>query len=252
MKYIDLNSDLGESFGRYTVGNDDEIIRLVSSVNVACGFHASDPSVMEKTVMLAKKRGVSIGAHPGFNDLQGFGRRKMSLSSEEIYALIIYQVGALVGFCKAHSVRMTHVKPHGALYNMAVNDYKTANAIVRAIKACAPESGILAPYGSKMIECAKEYDLKYACEFFADRAYEDDGSLVSRTKAGSMIENAELVAERVLTMLNTGTVLSTNDKTIKMKCDSVCVHGDNKKAIDCVNKIRSFLFDKNIMIKSCW
>ena len=174
MYKVDLNCDLGESFGRYKLGLDEEVIKYVSSANIACGFHASDPVVMEKTVALAKSKNVSIGAHPGYLDLIGFGRRNMDISEEEAKAYTKYQIGALYSFCKSAGVELKHVKPHGALYNMAAKDYKLARAICEAIYEFDKDIILLGLANSKLIEAAKDLNLRYANEVFADRAYEED------------------------------------------------------------------------------
>ena len=187
MYTVDLNSDLGESFGAYTIGMDEGVIPLVSSANVACGFHAGDPSVMSHTVALCKANGVSVGAHPGFPDLQGFGRRNMNMSPADVKAMMIYQVGALDAFCKSQDVPLRHVKPHGALYNMAAKDEALARAICEAVYEYDKKLILMGLSCSKMLTEAEKLGLPYAAEVFADRAYEDDGSLVARTKPGAMI-----------------------------------------------------------------
>ena len=198
MPSIDLNCDLGESFGAYTIGMDAEILPYITSANIACGFHAGDPSVMQKSVLLCKKYGVQVGAHPGLPDLQGFGRRKMAISPAEAEADVIYQIGALKAFCDAAGVPLHHVKPHGALYNMAAKDPELAAAICRAVKAAAPEAMLLALSGSEMIKAAQALGLRVCSEVFADRGYQPDGTLVPRGKPGAMIENEEEAIARVL------------------------------------------------------
>ena len=188
---IDLNCDLGESFGNYKIGMDEEVIKYISSANIACGFHASDPLVMAKTVSLAKENGVSIGAHPGYPDLVGFGRRNMSLTPAEITAIIVYQIGALSAFCSANGMKLKHVKPHGALYNMAAKDPAIAMAICEGIYSVDKQLILLAPSFSQMAKAAHSLGLPTASEVFADRAYEEDGSLVARSKPGAMITNEE-------------------------------------------------------------
>ncbi len=250
MYYVDLNSDLGESFGAYQIGRDSEIIPLVSSANVACGFHAGDPTVMAKTARLCREHEVAIGAHPGFADLQGFGRRNMSLSPEDAKNLVVYQLGALDAFCKAEGIRLQHVKPHGALYNMAGKDPALAQAICRGIYEVNPEWILLGLAGSQMLVKAKEIGLRYASEVFADRAYEDDGSLVARTKPGAMIHDEDQAVSRVIGMIRTGSVTSINGNTIEMQADSVCVHGDSEKALLFVKKIRAALEQEKITVCS--
>lgn len=250
MYKIDLNSDLGESFGAYKIGRDNDIVPLVSSANVACGFHAGDASVMSKTVKLCKESGTSVGAHPGFDDLQGFGRRNVSLSPDEAAAIVTYQIGALDGFCRSKGVKMQHVKPHGALYNMAAKDKKLSDAICRAIYEYDPSLVLMGLANSEMIKSAQSIGLPYASEVFADRAYEDDGTLVARGKAGAMIENEDEAVERVVNMIKTHTVKTINGKIIEITPDSVCVHGDSEKALAFVEKIRKTLTDEGIEIVS--
>lgn len=188
---VDLNCDLGESFGRYKLGLDEEVIGYVSSANVACGFHASDPTVMAGTVRLARAAGVAVGAHPGFPDLQGFGRRNMNMDAAELHDAVLYQVAALAGFCRAAGIGLQHVKPHGAMYNMAVKDMAMARAICRAVQEFDPELILLAPGGSCLQKAAAECGLGFACEVFADRGYQADGSLVPRSQPGAMIEDED-------------------------------------------------------------
>ena len=246
---IDLNSDLGESYGAYTMGRDADIIPLVSSANVACGFHAGDPTTMDKTAKVCKAAGAAIGAHPGFADLVGFGRRNMAVSPADAKALITYQVGALDAFCKANGLKLQHVKPHGALYNMAAKDAALAKAICEGIYEYDPTLILLGLANSEMITQAKAVGLPWAAEVFADRAYEDDGTLVARTKPGAMIKDEDEAVKRVIRMIKEGKVTSVNGKDIEMKPDSVCVHGDSEKALLFVQKIRSALEAEGIAIK---
>ncbi|AEF80268.1 5-oxoprolinase subunit PxpA [Leadbettera azotonutricia] len=237
MAKVDLNCDLGESFGAWKMGMDDKIIPLVSSANIACGFHAGDPLVMEKTVALAKQHGVAVGAHPGFPDLSGFGRRNLAMSAAEARACVQYQIGALEAFCKAAGVPLIHVKAHGALYNMAAKDISLARAIAEGIKAVNPGLIFLALAGSCMVAAAKEIGLPVAEEVFADRAYEEDCSLVSRTKPGAMISDEDEAVSRVVGMIKTGTVKAITGKEISVQADSICVHGDGEKALLFVEKL---------------
>lgn len=245
---VDLNSDLGESFGAYKIGMDDEVIKLVSSANVACGFHASDPVVMQKTVKMAKEAGIGIGAHPGFYDLMGFGRRNMVISPKEAYAYVTYQLGAIYAFCSQQGVKIQHVKPHGALYNMAGKDYELAKGICQAIYDFDPEIILLGLSGSQMINAGRDIGLKCANEFFADRAYEDDGSLRARTKEGSMITDENEAIERVVKVLKTGMVTTYSGNELELKIDSICVHGDNAHALEFVKIIRERLSKEGIEI----
>ena len=248
MYRVDLNCDLGESFGNYKLGMDDAVLPFMTSANVACGFHASDPVVMMKTVDLAVKNNAAIGAHPGFPDLQGFGRRNMVMTPVEIKAMVMYQIGALNAFCAAKGVKLQHVKPHGALYNMAGKDRKMAEAIVEAIKAVDPSLILLAPATSLMYVCAKEQRLPCACEVFADRAYEEDGSLVARSKEGSMITDEDVAVARVIRMIKEGKVTAITGKDIDIKAESVCIHGDGPKAVAFAEKITSALKNEGIEI----
>lgn len=250
MYRIDLNCDLGESFGNYTIGMDGEVIQYVSSANVACGFHASDPVVMERTVKMAKEYGVAVGAHPGFYDLMGFGRRNMAVNPEEAKAYVQYQVGALLAFCKANHLQMQHVKPHGALYNMAGQDYQLAYAICQGIYEIDPDLILLGLAGSEMIRAAEEIGLPVAQEVFADRAYEDDGSLVNRRKPGAVITDKKEAILRVVQMVTEGKTTSINGKEIALKPDSICVHGDNVSALEFVKNIRSTLEANGVEICS--
>ena len=248
MLKIDLNSDLGESFGAYKLGMDNAIIPLVSSANVACGFHAGDPLVMEKTVALCKSSNSAIGAHPGYPDLVGFGRRNVAASAAEVKAMVTYQIGALDAFCKSAGIRMQHVKPHGAMYNMAAKDAALAKAICEAIYAYDKELILMGLAGSQMLVQAKEMGLKCAAEVFADRAYEEDGTLVARSKPGAMIHDEELAVARVVRMIKEGKVTAITGKDIDITADSVCVHGDSEKALAFVQKLRDTFAAEGIEI----
>lgn len=247
---VDLNCDLGESFGNYKIGCDEKVIPFISSANVACGFHASDPLVMDKTVEMAQKYGVSVGAHPGLPDLMGFGRRKMDITPLEAKTMVQYQIGALDAFCRAHNVKMSHVKPHGALYNMAGKDLELSFAICEGIKAVNPNLILLALSGSKMIEAAKMAGIRYASEVFADRSYNDDGSLVDRKKNGAVITDENEAIKRVVRMIKEGYVRSINQNDIQIEAQSICVHGDGIKALEFVKKIRQKFEEENIEILS--
>ena len=249
MYKIDLNCDLGESYGTYRLGMDGQIIPLISSANVACGFHAGDFNTMAKTVGLCKESGVSIGAHPGFPDLQGFGRRNMSLSPAEVQNLITYQVGALAAFCRSAGVRLRHVKPHGALYNMAAKDPALARAICQGVYDFDSSLILLGLSGSEMLRQAREIGLPCAAEVFADRAYEEDGTLVPRGKPGAMITDEEEAVRRVIGMILNHRVQAITGKEIEICLDSVCVHGDSEKALLFVKKIRSALESAGITIQ---
>ncbi|MDR2759627.1 MAG: LamB/YcsF family protein [Spirochaetaceae bacterium] len=234
---IDLNCDLGESFGPWTMGLDAEIIPLISSANIACGFHAGDPLVMAKTVKAARDHGVAVGAHPGFPDLSGFGRRDMQVSAGEAKAYVQYQIGALKAFCDACKVPLAHVKPHGALYNMAARDPALAEAVCRAVAELDPGLILLALAGSEMIRAAEKLGLPAAREVFADRAYEEDGSLVARSKPGALITDEEEALRRVVGMVKEGRVRAVSGKEITLTADSICVHGDGPRALAFVQRI---------------
>jgi len=246
MKKININSDLGESFGSYRLGMDEEVLMHISSANIACGFHASDPVVMAKTVALAKKHSVHVGAHPGFPDLQGFGRRPMTMSAEEIKTMVMYQIGALDAFCRAEGIELEHVKPHGALYNMAEKDKTVASAICKGIAAVDKRLIVLGSGGSCLYAAAIEHGLPAACEVFADRAYEDDGSLVSRKKPGAVITDTDEVIARVTGMVEKGTVSSVNGRELHLRVDSICVHGDNINAVMLAKALKQALQDRGI------
>ena len=248
MYKVDLNSDLGESFGRYTLGMDADILQLVSSANVACGYHASDPLVMNKTIAMATETGVRVGAHPGFPDLMGFGRRNMDVSPAEAKAYTLYQLGALDAFCKAHGVKMQHVKPHGAMYNMAGKDYALSKAICEAIYEYDKDLIVMALSGGELVHAAEDMGLKVAREVFADRAHEEDGSLVNRRKEGAMITDENEAIARVVRMIKEQKVTAITGKDIPIKADSVCVHGDGVKALAFVKKIRETLTAEGVEI----
>jgi UPF0271 protein len=241
---IDLNSDLGESFGRYQLGNDSQVIQLVTSVNVACGFHAGDPDVMAQTVATAQKAGVGIGAHPGFPDLQGFGRRKMQLSPLEVQHLVTYQVGALQAFTSKH--RLHHVKPHGALYNLAASNHQLAVAICRGIQQVDPQLPLYGLAGSELIKAAAEVDLPVAQEVFGDRNYLPDGRLVPRSQSDAVITDPNLIAQRVVQMVKKRTITTIDGSEIKIDPDTVCVHGDNQQALAIVKQLRQTLTQAGI------
>lgn len=248
MYRVDLNSDLGESFGNYKLGMDADIIPLVSSANVACGYHASDPLVMNRTIAMAKEAGIRVGAHPGFPDLMGFGRRNMDVSPAEAKAYTLYQLGALDAFCKAHGVKMQHVKPHGAMYNMAGKDYTLSKAICEAIYEYDKELIVMALSSGELVHAAEDMGLKVAREVFADRAYEEDGSLVNRREEGAMITDENVAIERVVRMIKEQKVTAITGKDIPIKADSICVHGDGVKALAFVKKIRETLTAEGIEI----
>jgi len=240
---IDINCDLGEGFGHYDFGLDSELMKYISSANIACGFHAGDPATMAKTVQLALERGVKIGAHPGYPDLQGFGRRAMDISPEELKNMIVYQVAALKGFIKAYGGKLHHVKPHGALYNKASRDKTTAMAIVEAVKLIDQDLIIYGPPMSELYRASKVMGLKFYSEAFADRAYRGDGQLVSRDQDGALIHDVEICAKRIEKLLEEECMDTIDGDTIKMKAQTICVHGDNEKALRFVKTLNKKLHD---------
>ena len=250
MTYVDLNADLGESFGAYTIGNDAEMIPIISSANVGCGFHGGDPIVMHKTLTEAKKHGVGVGAHPGFNDLWGFGRRQIvGESPSDIEKSIIYQVGAIQGMATSLDMRVTHYKVHGALSNMACVDADLAMAVARAVKAVNKDLIFLVLPGTDLEKAGEALGLNLAREIFADRAYKDDGMLVSRKKEGAMIEDAAEAGTRMVRFLEDGAIESINGKRIPVQIDTICVHGDSPSAVAMAKSVRQSLTDAGIEIK---
>lgn len=248
MHKIDLNSDLGESFGAYTMGMDEAVIAHVSSVNVACGYHAGDPLVMEKTVAAAKAAGVAVGAHPGYPDLMGFGRRNMVCSPKEVKAYVKYQLGALYAFTASNGIRIQHCKPHGALYNMAGKDMELALAIAEAVAEVDKDIILLGLANSKMIEAAQQVGLRVANEVFADRAYQADGSLVPRSKPGAVIHDADEAIARTIRMVKEGVVTAITGEEVPIAAHSICVHGDNPSAVEFVKNIRAKLIEEGVTV----
>jgi UPF0271 protein len=242
---MDINSDLGESFGRYTLGDDEALMPFITSANIACGFHAGDPVVMQNTVKLAVKHHVGVGAHPSYPDLQGFGRREMSLSADEIEALILYQVSALAGFVKDAGAALIHVKPHGALYNQAGKDRELAKAIARAVKRFNPELILVGLAGSFLIEAGIEIGLQVANEAFPERGYKADGSLLARQLKGAVIESPQEASANALRMAKEG--LKINGSQIQI--DTLCIHGDNAQAVEIAKVMREKLFANDVEIK---
>ncbi|MFD3243186.1 5-oxoprolinase subunit PxpA [Staphylococcus simulans] len=245
---IDLNCDLGEAFGNYSFGGDHQIIPLITSANIACGFHAGDENVMYETVKLAKENGVGIGAHPGFHDIQGFGRRNMDLSPDEIYTLVAYQIGALSAFCRIHDVKINHVKPHGALYNMGARDKDIAHAIAQAVYDVDPSLILVGLSNTLLVSEAESIGLKAANEVFADRRYEENGQLVSRKEADAVLTDTDEAIEQVVKMVKENKVIAKTGKEIELKADTICVHGDGAHALEFVSKIRERLTKEGISI----
>lgn len=250
MKTIDLNCDMGESFGNYTIGMDQAVMSHITSANIACGWHAGDPLVMDATVRSAKAHGVGAGAHPGYPDLMGFGRRKMNLSPEEIRQYLVYQIGALQAFCRVHQVRLRHVKPHGALYLDAVETPETARAVAEAILSLDPALRFVALAGKKgetMRQMGEELGLNVVFEAFPDRAYTPEGTLVPRNRPGAVISDPETVAGRALDMAR-GFVIASDGSRIDLEVQTLCVHGDNQEAVNLVRQIRSRLEAEGVQV----
>ncbi|MDD3218263.1 MAG: LamB/YcsF family protein [Lachnospiraceae bacterium] len=250
MYSVDLNSDMGESFGAYKLGGDEEIIKYVTAANVACGWHAGDPMVMDKVVKMAKERNVVVGAHPGYPDLMGFGRRQMKLSPLEVKNYMKYQIGALTAFVQSEGMKLHHVAPHGALGNLCQYDREVSKAICEAVYEIDPTLIIYYCAGAVLGEEAEKMGLKAAAEIFADRAYMDDLSLVPRKMEGSMITDEEIAIERCVRMIKEGKVTSINGKELDIKGDTLCVHGDGPKALAFVQRIRERFEQEGIVIKS--
>jgi UPF0271 protein len=246
---VDINCDLGESYGQFKIGCDEDVMPHITSANVACGFHAGDPMVMKRSVELAKRHKVAVGAHPGFPDLMGFGRREMSLSTEEIRSYVIYQTGALQAFTKTLGMRLQHVKPHGALYNMAMKDSGLANAIAEGVVAFDRGLIVFAQAKSEMARAAGKAGLRVAYEVFSDRAYNRDGSLVSRAASGAVIEDPEIVTKRAVEMVKNKRVVAVDGKVADLgEVHTICVHGDNLKAVALVKALRKGLEAEGISV----
>ena len=241
MRRIDLNSDLGESFGRWTLGNDAEVMKSITSANIACGYHAGDPGVIRRTLRMAREAGVAAGAHPGLPDLAGFGRRTMAVTAAEVEDMVLYQVGAIAALAAAEGVRLRHVKPHGALYNMAVRDGSLAAAIARAVASFDRGLLMFALPGTELERAAEASGLRVAREGFADRAYEADGSLTPRTRPGAVIHSADEVIGRAVRMARDGVVRATNGSDIAMRIDTICTHGDTPGSHDLTRQLRAGL-----------
>lgn len=238
MSLVDLNADIGESFGRYELPGEDDLLSLITSANVACGFHAGDPMVMQRTVSAAAGRGVTVGAHPGYRDLIGFGRRELAASAAEIASDVVYQVGALDGFCRTAGTRVRYVKLHGALYHRAADDKEVAKAVAFALRQLDQELVVLGPEGSAMLQAANATGLDVAREAFVDRAYLPDGRLVPRGMPGAVLDDAEAIAERALRMVQDRYVVAIDGTRCIVRADSLCVHGDGPKAVAVVRAVR--------------
>jgi UPF0271 protein len=250
MTAIDLNSDLGESYGAWAMGDDEAMLSIVSSANVACGFHAGDPLGILKTVKAAAEKGVSIGAHVSYPDRVGFGRREMDVTSPELTADVIYQIGAIKGVAAAAGVTVGYVKPHGALYNRIAHDPKQGQAVIDGIKAIDPNLVLMGLAGAPILELAQKSGLKTVAEAFADRAYTLSGELVSRRQAGSVLHDTDLIARRMLQLAREGTLEAIDGSTIKVDAQSICVHGDSPGAVAIAQEIRRAFEADGITVRS--
>jgi UPF0271 protein len=248
-KSVDLNSDLGESYGAYRIGQDDLVMDYITSANIACGFHSGDPNVIKQTVAKAVEKNVSLGAHPGFQDLIGFGRRPMQIDADELYNLIVYQVGAVQSFAQIKKQKLNHVKPHGALYNMAAKDEEMAAAIAEAVYDIDPDLVLYGLSGSELILAGKKVGLRVAEEVFADRTYQPDGTLTSRTESNALIHDPEEAVDRVIRMVRDGKVEAVDGSDIQISADTICIHGDNALSLEFAKKLRMGLANNGIPIQ---
>jgi UPF0271 protein len=246
---IDMNSDLGEGFGAWSMGDDRAVLASVSSVNVACGYHAGDPSIMRKTVKLCADCGVAVGAHVSYPDLVGFGRRNMACSPDEVYDCCLYQIGALNAFCRAQGVKLQHVKPHGALYNQAAKDRRLADAVACAVRDAGCGVILIGLAGSEFGPAADAAGVKFASEAFADRAYLKDGSLMPRSRQGAVIHDASLASRRVVQMVTKGTAIADDGSEIQFRPDTICLHGDTAEAVEMAGAVRRALEAAEVEIK---
>lgn len=247
---VDLNCDLGESFGQYKLGEQEEILNYITSANVACGFHAGDPTVMRETVKMAIAKGVKIGAHPGLPDLNGFGRRPMQITPQEGYDMVVYQIGALQGFLSTFGEKMQHVKPHGALYNMAAKDQALSEAIAQAVYDVSPELVLFGLAGSELTMAGEKLGLQTAHEVFSDRTYQADGSLTSRTQSDALVTDEEQSVNQVVTMVKEGYIKSQQQTKVLLRADTVCIHGDGIHALAFAKYIRNTLEKNNINVQA--
>lgn len=238
---MDLNSDVGESYGIYTLGEDEQLMPHITSANIACGFHGGDPQVMQRTVKLAKEHNVGVGAHPGYPDLPGFGRRVLKMSESEIESMVMYQVGALAAFAHAHGATLRHVKPHGALYNFAAQDLPTAKAIARAVTRLDSELILVGLANSLFVDAAQEYGVTLAREGFIDRAYKSDGTLVPRTESGAVVSSPARAVQVAIQLVRDGTVRTQDGKLLPLQVDTLCIHGDTPHAVDIARAVHEAL-----------
>ena len=250
MLRIDLNADVGEAFGAYPMGDDAGLMSSVTSASIAAGFHAGDPTVLRVTIRLAKWRGVSVGAHPAFPDLAGFGRRAMSVGDQEAEDLVLYQIAAVGGVAAAEGVELQHVKPHGALYNMAAKDARLARAIVRAVAAYSPSLILFGPPDSELLNAGRAAGLRVAAEVFADRTYQADGSLTPRTSRDAIIHDSSVVVSRAVRVVKENRVDAVDGTTIHVEADTICVHGDTPGAARLAGRLRLGLEDAGVVVKA--
>jgi len=250
MQQVDINCDMGESFGAYRIGADDDVFPFITSANIACGFHGGDPTVMRRTVARAKERGVAVGAHPGFLDLAGFGRRNIDVRPEEVYDLVVYQVGALLGFANAAGITLQHVKAHGALYNMAAARADLASAIARAVHDVDRGLSLFGLPGSQLVRTAETEGLRAVNEAFADRNYMPDGSLVSRARPDAHVTDADEAARRAVRMVREGKVRSVEGHDIAMRADTICIHGDGPHAAEFARALRAAFERDGIAVRA--
>ncbi|WP_090843815.1 LamB/YcsF family protein [Alkalicoccus daliensis] len=250
MMRVDLNCDAGESFGAYVLGDDELLLPEVTSVNIACGFHAGDHNVMADTVKLARDTNTAVGAHPGFQDLAGFGRRLIDTSEKDIYNSVVYQLGALEAFCKTQGIQLQHVKPHGALYNYAAVNAGTARAVAAAVQAAVPGSFLYALSGSALVTAGKKAGLNVVQEVFADRTYQPDGTLTSRKEANAVIVEKEQAAAQVMEMIQERTVTCVDGSKKDIQADSICIHGDGKQAAAFAKRLRELLEAEGVQVKA--
>ena len=248
MKKIDLNCDMGESYGAWKMGADADVMPFITSANIACGFHAGDPATIRKTVRLAVDSGVAVGAHPSLPDLMGFGRRVMRISPQDMYDLVIYQAGAVEAFARAAGAKLHHVKCHGALYNMAANDEALSEAMVRAVKDLGSGVALYALSGSKNMEIGEKAGVRVIGEVFADRGYSDDGTLAPRDKPGGMIVDAAASVKQALAMIEEGYVTSLAGKRVIVAADTMCLHGDQPGAVEFAKHLRNIFKERNIQV----
>lgn len=245
---ININADIGEGFGKYRMGNDEELMRLISSANIACGMHAGDPTIMAQTIELAQRESVSIGAHPGFNDIWGFGRRQIRMNPRDLEYSVTYQIGALQALAGSRGARVTHVKPHGALNNMAHDDLDIALAIGRGIKAADPELIFVANAGSQMTRAGERLDLRVANESYVDRRYDDNGKMLSRELENSVIRSPEEASKQVMHILEEGALFSINGKRIPAEIHTFCVHGDEPTAVPVMKAVHARFAEHDIKV----